>query len=326
MRVITIAFVCVLLLPACSDKDDDINPRDERTDYSVPDNWLFVSSSTDKPVDVFFAYPTTYSGSDDYCAVTDEGMRLGAMGIRESQATVFEQSANLFMPYYRQLSATYALTVSSEKQDEMMRKIPAVDVIEAFKYYLGNYSDERPFILAGHSQGSNSLLYVLEYIKNKPALMDRLVCAYIIGYSVTSDFLSTNSPLKFATGRTDIGHIVSWNTESPGVTVENPVLEPGALVINPITWTTTETHADASLSLGARLQDGSGAFTKVEHFADAQVNSSRGVIVCSTVDPEDYKIPVPVFPLGALHSCDYPFYYYDLQQNVADRVEAYLAK
>lgn len=321
-------FVCVaIIFQACSKDKDKIDEKDVPTDYSVADNWLYVSGTKPtKPVDVFFAYPTTYSGNENYCAVTNEGMRAGARDIRNKYATVFEEEANLYMPYYRQMSATYALTLSPEKQDEVMRAIPGADVISAFKYYLEYYSDGRPFMLAGHSQGSNSLLYVLEYIKDEPQLLDRLVCAYIIGYSVTTDFLAANVPLTFATGRTDLGVIVSWNTESPGVTDENPVVEPGAQSINPITWTTEETHANESLSLGARLETSPGVFEKVEHFADAQVDHSRGVIICSTVNPEDYKIPVPIFPLGVLHGCDYPFYYYDIQQNVADRIDAYFSR
>ena len=320
------ACVAVLAFASCGKDNEKTDPRDVLTDYSVSDNWLYVTKSPTKPVDVFYAYPTTYRGDDNYCAVTNEGMRAGARNLRQIQADVYEESANLYMPYYRQVNATYALTISPQEQDRIMRKVPGADVIAAFKYYVDNYSDGRPFILAGHSQGSNSLLYVLEYMKDKPELLDRLVCAYVIGYSVTSEYLAANAPLAFATGRTDTGVIVSWNTESPGVAEPNPVVDPGALAINPISWTTDETHASEELSLGSRLGDTPEGFRDEEHYADATVNHARGVIVCSTVDPLDWAAPGSVFPLGVLHQCDYSFYYYDLQQNVADRVNAYFNK
>lgn len=320
-----IGCAAISLFGLSSCKDDKEDPKYQTTDYSTAGNWLFVSGNeASKPVDIFFAYPTTYSGGEVSCAVTDPGMRRGARVIRESEATAYEESANLFMPYYRQVNAGHVLTLPEDQKDKLMRDIPAQDLLEAFRYYLTHYSNGRPFILAGHSQGSNSLLYVLEYIRSRPELLDRLVAAYIIGYSVTPAYLARNVPLRFAEGRTDTGVIISWNTESPGVTERNPVVEPGALAINPITWTTDESLAGADLSLGARIEQSSGAYVKKEYFADAQVNRTRGVIVCSTVDPEDYKLPIPVFPLGVLHGGDYPFYYYDLQQNVKDRVESYL--
>ncbi len=328
-------FVCLCALAAatlltsckdgCTGDPPNPDPRDIPTDYSDAGNWLYVAPVAAKPVDVFFACPTTYYGEESYCAVTDQAMRAVAAGIRVSQATVYEQSANLFMPHYRQLNAVHALTLSADKLDELVREVPARDMVAAFKHYLDHYSGGRPFILAGHSQGSQTLLNVLEYIKSEPELLDRFVCAYLIGYSVTQGFLDANPPLKFATGAADPGTIVSWNTESPGLTVANPVVTPGALVINPISWTRTETRADESLSLGARLETSPGVFQKTDHYADAQLDLARGVVVCSTVDPEDYAIPLPVFPVGVLHGCDYSFYYYDLQQNVADRTAAYLA-
>ena len=317
------AILCSVFLAACSCSKHDPDPRYVTTDYSVADSWLVnPQGGGSKAVDVFYLYPTTYSGAENSCAVTDAGMRAGAKKNRQSNASVYEQTANLYMPFYRQMSASYVLTLPEAEHDKAMREIPAVDALEAFKYYIEHYNGGRPFLLAGHSQGSNTLLYVVEYLKGKPELMERFIAAYIIGYSVTPDFLLKNPHVSFAQGRTDQKVLISWNTESPGLTVPNPVVTPGALAINPITWTTEETPAGAELSLGARLEE-NGSFVDRPHFADARVNRQRGVVVCSTVDPEDYRIPIAIFPLGVLHGCDYPFYYYDLQQNVADRVAAY---
>ncbi len=45
------------------------------------------------------------------------------------------------------------------------------------------------------------------------------------------------APYKFAKGAKDIGVIISYNTEAPQVAGKNPVVLPGAMAINPITWT-----------------------------------------------------------------------------------------
>jgi hypothetical protein len=72
-------------------------------------------------------------------------------------------------------------------------------------------------------------------MKEHPEVYERMIAAYVIGYSITEDYLTQNPHLKFATGPDDIGVIISYNTEAPDVAAGvNPVVWPGALVINPI--------------------------------------------------------------------------------------------
>lgn len=319
----TILLFCVVFIfYSCKGKMRLRKSRYKATDYSDVNNWLANPKHTDKDVDVFYLYPTFYIGPEHAGAVTNLIMREGAKINRAAYASVYEKSANLFMPYYRQMNADYLLTLPLKDQEKFMRGIPGLDCINAFIYYIEHYNDGRPFILAGHSQGSNALLYVLEYMRTRPQLMERFIAAYVIGYSVTNDFLKKNPPLKFAEGRTDQKVIISWNTESPGLTNPNPVVKPGALVINPISWTTEETYAAKEDSKGSRL----GLIAKFEdapQHADARINKERGVVICSTANPKDYKLLSNLFEEGVLHAGDYPLYYYDLQQNVADRIEAY---
>ncbi|NDV45839.1 DUF3089 domain-containing protein [Paludibacter sp. 221] len=320
--IILLCFVVFVLL-SCKGKMRISRSKYKITNYSDESNWL-VNPGKDapKPVDVFYLYPTFYVGPEHAGAVTNFIMREGARINHASFASVYEKSANLYMPYYRQMNADYLLTLPPKDQERFMRGIPGIDCINAFIYYIDHYNHGRPFILAGHSQGSNTLLYVLEYMRTRPELMQRFIAAYAIGYTVTDEFLRKNPPLKFATGPTDLQVVVSWNTESPGLTVPNPVVNPGALAINPISWTTDETHAPKEDSKGSRI----GLITNFEdrpHHADAQVNKERGVVVCSTVDPRDYKLPSSLFEVGIMHAGDYALYYYDLQQNVADRIAAY---
>ena len=44
-----------------------------------------------------------------------------------------------------------------------------------------------------------------------------MVCAYVIGYPVTAEFMNANNHLKFAENSEDTGVIVSYNTQSPSV-------------------------------------------------------------------------------------------------------------
>ena len=82
-----------------------------------------------------------------------------------------------------------------------------------------------------------------------------MIAAYVIGYSVTKDYLAQNTHLKFAAGANDTGVIVSYNTEAPVVSGDNPVLLDGGISINPISWTLDETLAVAGNNLGSMTEE-----------------------------------------------------------------------
>lgn len=325
LLVLLAVLLSVLVLAGCGSPA----ATSKATDYSVPAHWLAVPATIDKPVDVFYLYPTAWQkvNTDDpnICDIDNPSMLQGAKYAFSFQATAFEPVGNIYAPYYRQVDANYSLSLPLDEQDKILSGIPKSDVFAALDYYFKNYNDGRDFILAGHSQGSNLLLYVLsEYMKEHPDIYSRMIAAYVIGYSVTADFLSENLHLKFARGSDDTGVVISYNTEAPVVQGKSPVLVPGAIAINPIIWTREETEATAEQSLGSFMPDAQGNFSQVEDFADAQVNSARGVVICS-VDPARLPPGTQSFGEGIYHSFDYPFYYFNIRENAANRVSHYLA-
>jgi hypothetical protein len=161
-----------------------------------------------------------------------------------------------------------------------------------------------------------------------------MVAAYVIGFSITGDYLAQNPHLKFATGPDDLGVIISYNTEAPVMKVTNPVTMPGGIAINPITWSTSETPASAVQGLGGidvdpqtglAVVDASGN-PVIKHYADAQVNTQRGVVICSTADPNGLAPGNPMVAAGIYHAFDYPFYFFDIRANAEMRVAKYLQK
>lgn len=308
------------------------------TDYSDPARWLALPAEPTKPVDIFYLSPTTFKMPDrsESCisAIDDAGMIERAKRFYTETATAFEPSGNVYAPYYRQADAGYCLALSPAEHERVMMGLPVADSTAAFAYYIEHYNQGRPFILAGYSQGSNVMLYLLSgYLKDHPEVYRRMIAAYAIGYAVTTDYLAANPHLKFATGPADTGVIISYNTEAPVIGGANPVTLPGSLAINPITWTTDETPAPAkqnlgSLSLGEHrklILDPNGAPVRVPNYADATVNRARGVIICSTVSVDELAPGSPIFPRGVFHAYDYAFYYFDLRANAAERVAAYQA-
>jgi len=305
-------------------------------DYAATDNWLALSSAADKDVDIFYLYPTAYyklSASDPIvCGIDNEMMRSNATLAFSRQATAFATEGNIYAPYYRQADATTCLSLSLEAQDELLSGMTKEDVFAAFEYYIENFNNGRPFILAGHSQGSNMLLYLLsEYMAEHPDVYNRMVAAYVIGYSVTEEYLAENPHLKFAEGADDTGVIISYNTQAPTIEGNNPIVLPDALVINPLTWTRDDTYAAAAENLGSIMLntngsvvlDENGEFKQVMNFADAYIDSENGVLICSTVDVDTWAPGNVVFGRGVFHSFDYPFYYYNLRENAAYRIQSF---
>ena len=160
-----------------------------------------------------------------------------------------------------------------------------------------------------------------DYFKTNENLKNRMVAAYIFGYSVTQKDLDENPHLRFANSEYDTGVIISYNTESTDFNGYNPTLLEGAISINPITWTLDETLATKEQSIGANIASNYGNPTKI---ADAKVDKKRGVIKCSTINPDDfYSGENSIFEKGVYHQYDIALYYYDLKENVRKRVGAF---
>ena len=303
----------------------------EATDYSQAEYWLSLPLSVEKEVDVFYLYPTVWSKVDqnepNICAINNPSMIEGSNSVFAIQATAFETVGDIYAPYYRQVDTIYTLSLPIEEQDAVIGGMPKTDALSAFDYYIKNYNNDRPFILAGHSQGSNILVYLLsEYMKENPKVYARMIASYVIGYSITEDYLAKNPHLKFAEGPDDTGVIISYNTEAPEVQGNNPVILPGALVINPITWAREETLATAQDSLGSILPDTEGKYVPVKNYADAQVNKVKGALICSTAEVEKWSPGDEVFVKGVYHRFDYSFYYYNIRENAENRTKIFLNK
>lgn len=305
-----------------------------QTDYRREENWLCCPhQALSYPADVFYLCPTGYIKTPKgpmTCTVDNRGMRLRLQEHLEHCASAFSTAGNFFAPYYRQASVECLLNLQGDHL-QAFADGPVTDILNAFHYYIRHFNQGRPFILAGHSQGSILMQAILsDYFKTYPEVQKRMIAAYCIGFSVTEDFMTKNPHLSFAKGRRDTGCIISFNTEAPGYEGPNITLLPNALVINPISWTRDESLAPASQSLGSHLviRDAYGRITRVEdrrYYANARLDLARGVVVCSTADPALLKIYglESFFDPKVLHAGDYALYYYDLRKNAEDRVDAW---
>lgn len=291
--------------------------------YTEEASWLVRPDTPGlQPVDVFWVYPTILDDNVHWLMeITDPALKADAAESLRCQASVFDGQTNIYAPLYRQMNLA-ALRLPREQQDAIMQ-YGMNDVWAAFTHYLEHENDGRPFILAGHSQGSDILTQLMLRHWGRTGAEDRLVAAYLIGWAVTKDDLLANNALSICDSADQTGCIISYNTMAEGRQHAAPTLLPNAIAVNPLTWKTNDSSAPASLNLGARFFNPDGTSTLIEHFTSARIVDG-GLIV----EPK-YLSVMPSggsFPNGVYHAYDYSLFYENLRQNAGERIRAFLNK
>lgn len=304
--------------------------KGEATDYSDMNNWYLYDSSPENEVDMVYFYPTLAQSGENGIGQIDDAMKAIVAAIYKMQGIAISGFTNVYVPYYRQMTAERVYEIideggfSKEIIDGICESEARTDAYAALDYYFANANNGRPFILAGHSQGSTICRAILqEYLRLHPDYLKRMVACYAIGTGFEKEWRDANPHIKFATGESDTGVVVSWNTEGPGATEPSFAAFPGSYNINPLTWTTDEKSADASLNKGSLEFDKLTATGKlVPGKADATINYERGVIVCSTTGGPFVSIK----GMGdkSLHGGDWGLYFANIRENAYKRITAYL--
>ena len=310
-------------------------------DYSRKECWYKVPEIT-KDVDTFYIYATEYivtsleENAPDYATLDNPEMLEGVTAEYIVHATAFEDSTNVFMPYYRQAGLRFAGEIYKRDGniDASISGMPYNDITAALDYYFDNYNGGRPFIIAGHSQGSYiGKLVLKKYFKDHPEYYDRMVAAYLIGSSITKNDLKAYPYMKFANDESDTGVIVSWHTEGKRNVEENApnvALLPDGFCINPLNWKLDDTYAPASMNLGSLIANPETGEPEIADIgADAQVVPERGVLVTNAkgeeMPEEKREIASEFFGPEGHHGEDYSFFYNNIKDNVAKRISSYLA-
>lgn len=297
-------------------------------DYADAASWarLPAPERRDKPVDVFYVYPTIFrgKGGPQKMDVADAALRERADVQIRIDGGVFVERANLFAPYYRQ--ASIEILQMDEAAGTAFLADGFSDVRRAFAHYLKNFNGGRPFILAGFSQGSMAILNLLETEFSDPRLRERLVAAYVIGWSLTREDAEKFPHLKPARGETDTGVIISYNTQRAH-SGYSFMLRKNSLGINPVNWRTDGVPAPASEHKGAVIFDARTGEPKefIPHFSETYLEAETGALVVDA-PAEKFGAGKGIFPPGVLHAYDYMFFYNNLKENVGRRIDAWFGK
>lgn len=273
---------------------------------------LQAAYRADTSVDVFFVHPTTLIGSegDWNAALSDVSVnnRTDEKPILY-QASVFNASARVFAPRYRQANLKAYYTADKDRAAAAF-DAAYEDVRQAFVYYLDHWNQGRPFIIASHSQGTQHAGRLLkEYVENQP-LAARFVMAYLIGMPVHADYFQVLQPCQDST---QTGCFATWRTYRTGYAGEAYIAQEkqDVIVTNPLTWRTSPEAAPRKLNAGGLLYN----FDKViPRLTGAQ---KHGNILWA----DRPHVPGALFiRLNNYHIADYNLYYVNIREDVARRI------
>jgi pimeloyl-ACP methyl ester carboxylesterase len=160
---------------------------------------------------VFFIHPTSFLDRSQWNAPIDheESQQRARLFVRH-QASAFNGIGDVWAPKYRQ--ATFGAFLTTKEDAEKALAFAYRDVLTAFDAFLKQVPEDRPIIIAGHSQGSLHATRLLrERVASKP-LAKRIAAAYVVGWpiSTTADLELLGLPACETAGQA--GCILSWQS------------------------------------------------------------------------------------------------------------------
>jgi hypothetical protein len=296
-------------------------------DYNLRKNWIALPREATENVDVFYVYPTICQFPQNAVRhnmnPNNPFFRLFAWAVTTQHTGVFD-GCNIYAPLYRQVGLE-GLKMPLEVYRSYAKQA-YLDVRKAFCHYLKHHNNGRPFILAGHSQGSIMLLELMKREFHKPGLMKKLVAAYLIGFSVTEQDIKTYPHLKIAQGEADTGVIITFNTGTTKYKKPLPIILPGTFCVNPLNWHTDSEYAGREAHLGAVfLKIGKKPLIERGNYTGAYVSQQKNMLIID--EPMSIRLLRIANIAGAklaIHSFDYAIFYRNLQKNVKTRIKAYM--
>jgi pimeloyl-ACP methyl ester carboxylesterase len=290
--------------------------------YEDDASWLARPEDPDQfAVDLVWIYPTVlYDESAWLMDITRKDLIAGAQETVATEAHAFSGLANLYAPFYRQMNLS-GFNLPKQQRDALAA-YGEEDVRKALKYYLDHHNNGRPFIVAAHSQGSYVLTQLALHHWGRIGHEKRMIAAYVIGWSITGDDLKVNPKITICDEPHQTGCFISYNSVAAGHQKDAPMILPGAVVVNPLTWTRDEALAPASLNRGSTFFNKDQSSRTLPHFTSARI--ADGGLVVTPKDPS--LLESPFFPAGVYHSYDYSLFFENIRANAAQRIEAYLSE
>lgn len=329
-------------------------------DYSTSEAWLALPdrdglerstpvglapvSEAEALADVFFIHPTTIAAKDVWNATWDASDAAAPLNpaVLLGQASAFNACCRIYAPRYRQATLP-ALSKSQAAVD-----LAYEDIAAAFRQFVAQRNQGRPFILASHSQGTLHAIRLLQTEILDTPQQARMVAAYLIGGYAPEAFREIGLPICDAADQT--GCVLSWNAAKPGNPLARLVIDgktywwrgelksedqPPAICVNPLTWraqTGTDDAAPPSLNTGtmplprAPFPEASSVLPALAPgLTGARCRNGLLEVDLSRDTPATYGDPLTRWA-GSYHLNDYGLFYRSLRENAVTRVTAWGAR
>lgn len=225
-------------------------------DYANPSSWvkLGVTNSVLPEFEVFYVYPTLFQNK--LRPVMDhrfDSIRMKAASYIDLTFGLLTDPVHppkLYAPFVRQ--ADYSTALETDFAGDLggtLLRYGVEDTKTAFLHFLERFhTPGMPYILIGHSQGASDLY---ELLRDTPEITPEsgFAAAYLAGLpkktaaEIDRDFEGRG--VHRGKGADDVGAILIWNTVSVDAG-ENIFTVPGGAVVNPLSWKTDDSPAEAS--------------------------------------------------------------------------------
>ena len=277
---------------------------------STPINSNLRDEQATADVDVFFLHPTTLTKGGGWNGnLNDETLNKKTDGgTILYQASIFNGAGRVYAPRYRQAHLHSYFTKDTASSAAAF-ELAYLDLKTAFEYYLKNWNNGRPIIIAAHSQGAQHAKRLLKEFFDGQNLGNRLVVAYLVGMPVAKDYFTK---IRVCETPEQTGCFCSWRTFKLGYEPKTrfPMGEKIA-VVNPLSWTTDKTFVPKSKHEGYVLM---GFKASPAHLLGAQVNN--GIL---WTEKPTFKGSF-LYRANNYHVGDFNFFYFNVREDAKRRV------
>lgn len=323
-------YMLITLLSACGAKlpitTFELSPLPAKPDYSQSKYWAFdpinndpqslmpknysdPEFNLDSEVDVFYIHPTFYLEGELWNAnLKDKKLmaKIEDLAITH-QASVFTGIANIYAPHYREM---HIRSYSDDLNGGKAFKVAFSDILEAFTYYWKHHNKGKPFILAGHSQGTNHAEFLLkELILKNEKMKEQLTMTYLIGMPIKS-FSDELPPCE---APDDINCFVSWRTYAEHY-YPNHLIGDSIVSVSPISW-----RQDSVPSLKEKHKGILFKNRKLYYPGTVSVYNHKGMLWMKKLEVRFLKL----YKRGDYHIADYNLFWLNIRENLRARLRTY---